>query len=222
VLASCGEKWQGGVRKWRCGVPLQIHRPRTIREQASLEFQVHQGMDKTSVRGRVVTLFEKHRAAAGAAYDEHRFLDFLLADPKKTRAVYDSFRGLRRLNAFVDDIQYEFAICFSQHDRDANYSLQQFVERVIELGRSPRGSLRSLKNQARAGAGWPAVMVANCVLLIAAIWLKGNTWALVALASVAALLNAGFARFAWRANAYLKRLRARIEAAHDQSRDEVA
>ncbi|HEY9181735.1 MAG TPA: hypothetical protein VIQ99_00965 [Gammaproteobacteria bacterium] len=42
-------------------------------------------MDTTSQRAKVIELFEKHRAAPGAP----------------PRAVYDSFRGLRRFNAFV-------------------------------------------------------------------------------------------------------------------------
>ncbi len=72
-------------------------------------------------RTRIIQLFEKHRAAPGAPYDEGHFLDFLLRDPKKERAVYNSFSGLRRFNAFLDEVQYELGVCFSLDDRDANY-----------------------------------------------------------------------------------------------------
>ena len=170
-------------------------------------------MYESSHRSKVIQLFEKHRAIPGAPYDEDHFLDFLLANPEKTRAVYDSFRGLKRFNAFIDDVQYEFAICFSLKDREANYALTQFVDRVIELQRSRRGSLASLKNQAGAGSGWRVLIIANFALLIAGIWLKSSSGAIAALTGVAVLLNAWFIRFAWRANAYLEKLRSRIEAA---------
>src|SRR5262245_55741092 len=98
-------------------------------------------MEAVSPRQRVIALFEKHRAVPGAPYDEAHFIDYLLADPKKKGAVHDSFRGLRRYNAFIDEMQYEFAICFSQNDFYANYALHKFVDRVTELEKSRRGSL---------------------------------------------------------------------------------
>jgi hypothetical protein len=170
-------------------------------------------MDGTSHRTKVIELFEKHRAAPGAPYDEEHFLDFLLVTPKKARAIYDSFSGLRRYNAFVDDVQLEFAICFSLKDRESNYSLPKFVDRVIELEKSRRGSLASLKNQARAGAGWHVVVIANLVVLIVGVWLNGSVWAILTLCGIAVVLNVLFVRFAWRGRAYLARLRARIESA---------
>jgi hypothetical protein len=109
---------------------------------------------------KVIELFEKYRAAPGEPYDESHFLDYLLRSPAKPRAVYDSFGGLRRFNAFIDDVQMEFAICLSLQDRDANYSLAKFLQRVAELEKSPRGSLASLANQEKAGAGWQFVVIA--------------------------------------------------------------
>ena len=109
---------------------------------------------ETKTRDRVVELFEKHRATPGAPYEGDHFLDFLLAEPKGKRAVYNSFRGLRRFNAFLDEVQYEFAVCFSLEDRETSYPLEKFVARVLELQESHRGSLKSLDHQARAGAGW--------------------------------------------------------------------
>jgi hypothetical protein len=54
-------------------------------------------VEESSQRAKVIELFEKHRATPGASFDEQHFLDFLLRGPRKTRAVYDSFRGLRRV-----------------------------------------------------------------------------------------------------------------------------
>lgn len=87
-------------------------------------------------RNRILALFEKHRATPNAQYDDDHFLDFLLASPKQKRAVYNSFRGLRRFNAFLDEVQNEFAVCFSIEDRDANYPIDKFVNRIQELQKS--------------------------------------------------------------------------------------
>jgi hypothetical protein len=170
-------------------------------------------MDTTSQRAKIVELFEKHRAAPGAPFEEQRFIEFLLADPKKPRAVYDSFRGLRRFNAFIYDVQLEFAICFSQKDREANYSLSKFVERVVELEKSRRGSLGSLKNLVRAGPGWKSLVVANLVLLVIAMPLSRLGWPVVIVILIAVAVNGAFLRFAQSEKRYFERLQARIDAA---------
>ena len=162
-------------------------------------------------RDKVVALFEKHRITPGAPYDENHFLDFILHEPKKKRAVYDSFRGLRRFNAFIDEVQYEFAICFSLKDREANYSVDKFVDRVKELETSRRSSLASLKNQMKAGSGWHVVVVTNFILLVIAMSLRNRTWAIGALIGAAAFLNGWFLKFSTRAKTYHARLLARIE-----------
>ena len=164
-----------------------------------------------STRARIAELFEKHRAAPGATYDEDHFLDFLLANPKEKRAVFNSFRGLHRFNAFLDEVQYVFGICFSLEDRDANYPLDKFVDRVIQLQRSRRGSLIALNNQLRAGAEWQVLVVTDFILLLAAVSFRNSIWALVAVGTIAITVNIWFFWSAWKARAYLFRLRARIE-----------
>jgi hypothetical protein len=164
-----------------------------------------------SHRDKVVALFEKHRIKPGTPYDEDHFLDFLLHEPKKKRAVYNRFRGLRRFNAFIDEVQYEFAVCFSLKDHDANYSLDKFVDRVKELETSHRSSLASLSNQIQAGPGWNFVVIVNFILLVVAIWLRNSTWAIVALIGAAAFLNGWFLWFSRRTKTYHARLLTRIE-----------
>jgi hypothetical protein len=170
-----------------------------------------------SHRDQVLALFEKHRSAPGAPYDESYFLDFLLPDPKKKGALYDSFRGLRRFNAFIDEVQYEFAICFSTGDRDANYSLDKFVDRVKELERSRRSSLASLKNRMRYGIGVNVVFFANFPLVILAIFARNNLWAMAVIVAIAAIINAWFLRFSLRARAYHARLLSRIQGADQEA-----
>jgi hypothetical protein len=161
-------------------------------------------------REKVVALFERHRATPGAPYEADHFLDFLLAKPRRKRAVYNSFRGLRRFNAFIDEVQLEFGICFSLKDREANYSLDRFVERVVTLERSRRSSLASLGNQMKAGPGRTAMFVAGFALLVVAIWLHRHSWAVGALVAVGSVIGIWFARFSRQVRTYQATLLARI------------
>ena len=164
----------------------------------------------TTTQDRILALFEKHRATPGAPYDESHFLDFLLAKPKGKGALYNSFRGLRRFNAFLDEVQYEFAICFSIKDREANYSIEKFVARVDALERSPRSSLASLKNQMHGHSGLNIVVFVNLFLLGPAIGARKYPWALGCALGIIALVNLAFFRFHHRERTYKARLLARI------------
>jgi hypothetical protein len=150
--------------------------------------------------------------APGSPYEDDHFLDFLLSDPKERRAVYGSFRGLRRFSAFIDETQYEFSICFSVADLEANYSLEKFVDRILQLRSSRRGSLKSLNNQVREGPGWGVLAVGNLLLLFCVVLAKGIVWLSGAFIVLLVLLNVGFLRFAWKSRLYLQKLRERIEA----------
>jgi hypothetical protein len=125
-------------------------------------------------RSRVLFHFESCRAAPGTPFEEERFLDYLIANPSSERAAYNSFSGLRRLNRFIDKIQIEFAICFSMNDRNENYALERFIQRILELTASRRSSLASLRNRQRHSFGWIAVIFAN--LLAFPIWMAGFRW----------------------------------------------
>jgi hypothetical protein len=181
-------------------------------QPGQFDFERRRTPDDAWTWKRVVSLFEKHRAAPGAPYDERHFMDFFLAERKGRRGIFDGFHALRRLNAFIDDVQYEFAICFPLRDRRGNDSLQQFVDRVIELSGSRSRSPPSWKNQLAAGTEWALTALVNLVLLVAAVWLRNHEWALGALGCAALFVNAGFLRFVWRATAYFRRLQSRMEA----------
>ena len=161
-------------------------------------------------RQRILELFEQHRELPGAPFDEAHFLDFLMAEPKNVGAIRNSFRGLKRFNRFVDDVQYEFAVCLSLDDRESTRSLSNFVERIENLERSRRGTLRSLKNQERAGAGWQVIVIADLMLLALAIVFR-TPWVAVPLVLVALFITARFYLFAKEGATYLRRLRQRIE-----------
>lgn len=115
----------------------------------------------TNTQRVLLELFERHRAEPGAPYEQSHFVDFLLREPRERRAVHNSFVGLRRYNAFLNEVQLHFGVCFSLEDFEASYSLARFVERIEDLQRSPRASLASLRNQERRGFGWGTVFGAN-------------------------------------------------------------
>lgn len=160
-------------------------------------------------RERILELFEKHRARPGTPYDESHFLDFLLANPKRKQAVHNSFRGLRRYNAFIDEVQYEFAICFSLKDRETDFSVDKFVTRVDALRSSRRSSLASLKNQ-MAHSGLNLVVFVNLFLLGPAIGARKYPWALGCVVAVIALVNLAFFLFHRHERNYQARLLAKI------------
>lgn len=167
-----------------------------------------------SVRQRILELFEKHRATPGAAFEEAHFMDFLLARPAQKRAVYDSFRGLRRLNAFLDDVQDEFSVCLSIADRNDNLSLTKLVDRVQQLEQSPRGSLASLNNRVAAGPGWRVLVVVDLLIGIMVVWVRHWPVGLGLIAALALLVNGAFLRMHFRDRAYHARLRQKIESLH--------
>jgi hypothetical protein len=166
-----------------------------------------------SLRDAVLQVFERHRATPGAAFDEARFLDYLIAKPKHERAVHDSFAGLRRYNAFINDVQLRFGICFSLHDFEANHSLHRFVQRVAELQASRRSSLASFRHQQRHGFGWRTVFIGNLLALSLAVGAARISQLLaVALFFACLLANGVVAGFYLRWRAYRTRLLNRLQA----------
>jgi hypothetical protein len=167
----------------------------------------------TDVRARIIELFEKHRQTPGAPYDESHFLDFLLAKPKKKRAVYNSFRGLRRYNAFIDEVQYELAVCFSNKDRDSLLSLDKFVACVIERRKSPRGSKMALKFQSDDRADWGFLALADFLLFAIVVISLHHPVAFAIAGGIATAFNLGFLFLMWRKRRYFRKLQARLEEA---------
>jgi len=95
-------------------------------------------MHESPTRNAIILAFDKHRAQPNTPFDDSRFLDFLIAKPGEKGCVRNSFRGLRRLNAFLNEIQYDYGVCFSLKDRETVYSLDNFIASIIALQKSPR------------------------------------------------------------------------------------
>jgi hypothetical protein len=164
----------------------------------------------SELKQKITELFEKHRATPGASYDENHFLDFLLATPRVERAVYNSFKGLRRFNAFIDEVQYESAVFFSQEDRDANYSLYKFVHRIEHLQQAPRGSLASLSNRLKAGPEINLIVVGNLLLMLPLVLFNKSALVFWVLLGLAGCFNFWYYTGYTRDKTYLNGLLARI------------
>jgi len=163
------------------------------------------------LRARVLSHFERHREMPGASFEEERFLDYLLANPAGSRAAYNSFEGLRRLNQLIEAIQLEFAVCFSMADRDQNYALDQLVGRIRDLQASRQSSLASLRNRKKHRFGWTAVIFGN--LLAFPLWMAGFHWTPVAgwaLLGICIAATAMMVRLYVADKRYLRTLEARI------------
>jgi hypothetical protein len=140
-------------------------------------------------RERVLVIFEEHRETPGAAFDEGNFLDFLLAAPEKKRAVYESAAGMKRLDAFLDQIQLEYSICFSHAERGANYPLDAFVAKVMALVEAPRTSMVSFQGLAKPMFDWPVAGVGNIVVLLLVLAQLDRPWVVAILVGLGLALN---------------------------------
>jgi len=167
----------------------------------------------SAIREVVLQLFERHRAAPSTPFDESNFLDYLLAKPKDKRAVHNSFSGLRRYNAFINEVQLQFSICFSLHDFEANYPLNKFVQRIAELQASRRSSLASFRNQQRHGFGWGTIFIANLLAVALVVGASRISQPLAgALIVMWVLANGAVGLFFFRWRAYSKRLMSQLQA----------
>ena len=165
---------------------------------------------KEETRHRVLELFSKHRKSPGAEFDDSHFLDYLLDNPKGKGAFRNSFSGLRRFNAFWDEVQLEFGICFSINDRETDFSLEKFCDRIEQLCRSIRSSRTSLRNRAKCGFEWNTFLFGNLLLIVLVLVLK-NFWVLAMFLWFGVLaLNFVLVRGHMKEREYLKDLESRI------------
>ena len=170
----------------------------------------------SKVKHRMLEIFENHREQPGAPFDDDHFLDFLISEPKYVGAVKNSFKGLRRFNKFIDDVQFDFGVCFSVKDRESSMSVDKFADRIEKLMCSRSGSLRSLKNQERGGTGWTFPALFWLILVSIAIGVRDIWWLSILLIAVALVITGFFINFSRSETQYRRRLRSRIEA-HEKS-----
>ncbi|MGH8029220.1 MAG: hypothetical protein ACREO3_04705 [Arenimonas sp.] len=167
--------------------------------------------DTAVLRALVVELFERHRQRPGTPFVESDFLAHLLAAPGPGRALRDSFAGLRRMHAFLDAAQLEFAVCYSIKDRERDYTLDGFVQRTTQLMATRKASLASLRNQDERGFGGQALVVANVLLFPLVAVAHRDPVALGVVVVLVVAVNAGFGWLYLRYRRYQAALRRRLQ-----------
>lgn len=178
-------------------------------------------MSRGNDHERLVAIFDRHRQTPGTPFDPAHFREYLLRAPGNRGGIRNSFFGLRRLSAFIDDVQLDFGICFSLKDWESDQSLDRFVERIEQLRRAPRGSLISLRNQKRAGFGWPVVAVVNLALVVCVFLLRHFPIASYVPSLLLLVLNALVIGMWWKRQKYIACLQLLLNAAVDRSLDMI-
>ena len=121
------------------------------------------------IRRTTIDIFQKNRSKKSEYFNEDYFLTYLIATPQQNHKIghiHNSFDGNRRHNSFLDDIQLEFAICFSFKDKDKNYSLEKFISRIEELTNNKRATNSALNYRLNQKYGWHRLVIINLVFLI--------------------------------------------------------
>ena len=148
----------------------------------------------------VVDLFEAARETPGEPYEPERFLAYLTSPPPKGRRVADTFRGRRRLVRFMESVQMELGVCFTNADWEHGFALEEFVQLLVEKANNPAQAHRLAQRRLRearmqlageplkwAILGAPLIVVAFVVgsavqrMLLALLWtaIVGGVAALV-------------------------------------------
>ena len=96
----------------------------------------------TSVRDSIVRIFERTRRAPGAPYEPDRLLAFLSDPPAPGNRVADTVAARRRWVRFMNAVQLELGICFTQEEWDRGFGLDQLVKLASEKADKPEQQLR--------------------------------------------------------------------------------
>jgi hypothetical protein len=88
-------------------------------------------LSRSEILAAITRLFEKARQANSETYDAKRFLAFLTAPPAPGgNRVADTFAGRRRFVRFMQSVQLQFGICFTNQEWERGYTLEDFANLV--------------------------------------------------------------------------------------------
>ena len=90
--------------------------------------QVQMMVNTSTVRDRVLSLFESTRKTKGAPYEPGRFQIFLTDPPRDPNSPWHRGRFVR----FMYSVEQEFGFCFTREEWDRRFSLDEFVSRIEE------------------------------------------------------------------------------------------
>jgi hypothetical protein len=166
-------------------------------------------------RDIVVRLFEAARQAPGTSYDADRLLAFLSNPPEpKGRQVADTFAGRRRLVRFMDAVQMEFGVCFTNDDWDRGYGLDDLVVAIEKKRQNPQAQARLAEKRVKEAASMVTLepikfgVIAAAVLAVPAVATSGVVR--IVFAGLWIAIVAGIATVTVRQHKYAQRLAARI------------
>jgi hypothetical protein len=108
-------------------------------------------LTQPEARDTVLRLFENARKRKGAPAESDRFLAFLTDPPAPSgRRVADTFAGRFRFVRFMEAVQLEFGICFTNAEWDKGPSLDDFVQLVLTKMKKPEQARRLAEERLKA------------------------------------------------------------------------
>lgn len=167
------------------------------------------------LRDAIAGIFQQVRQVPNAPYEPERFLAFLTAPPAAGKRVADTFVGRRRFVRFMNAVQRELAICFTQEEWERGFGLDEVAALAAAKRAKPDQGLRLAKKRLeealRRRTGEPVKFsILMLPILVGAIvadsWLFKGTLLLLWVAAVAAVTALSVAEVR-----YSRELMSRIE-----------
>lgn len=150
-------------------------------------------MDPKKIRTVVLKCFEATRQKPGAPYSDENFLDGLMAGGRPLEDLRTGLAGMRRLTNFYNKVQTACVVCFEQYDRERDWTLDDFVKRVIDRKSDVAGQRALVKaylNEAESKLVTEPAKIGGFVALpsFLVLWsFFGGWWTGLLLFSIAAL-----------------------------------
>lgn len=132
-------------------------------------------VNSSEIEAVVLRLFEAARKNPGAAYEPERFMAYLTSPPPPGRRVADTFAGRRRFITFMDAVQLEFGVCFTNEDWERGLGVAEFTSLVEAKRANPKAAQRLAARRlqeartSRAGEPIKFAIVAGALLAVPAV-----------------------------------------------------
>ena len=108
------------------------------------------GGGREKAEGTLLRLFQQARKDPLAAYERDRFLAYLTEPPaSQGRRVADTFAGRARFVRFMQEVQLEFGVCFTNAEWDGGLPMDGFVDLVCRKSEKPKVALRLARERLR-------------------------------------------------------------------------
>lgn len=170
--------------------------------------------EKMDIQERILKIFNQNRKNPNDEFIEDYFLTYLIPNPSQNHNlgfINNSFKGNNRHHNFLEDIQIEFGICFSNKDKDRNYKLEEFIERVTNLLSNKKASKAALTFRFKHMFHSSSFIYQNIVLLLFALLLwKINVFFKIIAVLIILIFNLGAIYFYQKERKYLTKLKEKI------------